>query len=210
MNSLKNNIMIQFENAIKYFNELILSELNELDIEVWVAGGSIRDYMSGQPIKTDYDLFFKNSDGYNKVLSYLEKNNAETIFENENGRKVFYKGKKFDLVKKHFNSPIDTINEFDFTVSMFAVDRNKFYHGETSFIDLAKRQLMINKLPFPGNTLKRAFRYYEKGYRMCLDEMKKLILAINKLELGNQDDESENNNSDDFTISMGSLFKGID
>lgn len=46
---------------------------------------------------------------------------------------------------------------------MFAVDNEKIYHGETTFIDLAKRQLMINKITYPASSMSRAFRYYKKG-----------------------------------------------
>lgn len=64
---------------------------------------------------------------------------------------------------------------------MFACDGGKIYHGDTSFIDLAKRQLMINKITYPASSMSRAFRYYEKGFRMCAGEMKKLVMAIQEM-----------------------------
>ena len=58
----------------------------------------------------------------------------------------YYKNKTFDLVKHFFPNPNETINNFDFTVSMFAIDKDNVYHGKSSFIDLAKKQLMFNKI----------------------------------------------------------------
>ncbi|MFW6311149.1 MAG: hypothetical protein ACOC1K_02825 [Nanoarchaeota archaeon] len=46
----------QFEQAISYFNHVILNRLK--DIDCWVAGGAVRDYfMYGYP-KSDVDIFF--------------------------------------------------------------------------------------------------------------------------------------------------------
>ena len=65
---------------------------------------------------------------------------------------------------------------------MFAVDKEKVYYGESSFIDLSKRQLMINKISIPPSTLSRAFRYYKKGFNMCHGEMRKLVESIQDMK----------------------------
>jgi len=199
--------MVQFENAVERFNKIILKELATADVKCWLAGGVLRDYFMGVAIKTDYDLFFPNETEYAKAKHYFWVNYAKVKWESDNGMKVIYKGREYDLVKKFFANPQETINNFDFTVSMFAVDNKKIYHGETSFIDLAKRQLMINSLPYPASSLKRAFRYYKKGFSMCVGEMRKLVEAIQAMPIveapEQQEDESGNSSGDSF-------FTGID
>ena len=175
--------MIQFDNAVERYNKIILTELKEAGVKCWLAGGALRDYFMGVEIKTDYDIFFPDEINYNKAKDFFSKNDATTIWESGNGMKVKYGKRKYDLIKKYFADPQTTIDAFDFTVSMFAVDTEKIYHGNTSFIDLAKRQLMINKLPYPASSLSRAFRYYEKGFKMCVGEMKKLVLAIQDMPI---------------------------
>jgi hypothetical protein len=170
--------MIQFENAIKRYGELILNEMKEANIICWLAGGALRDYFMGVPVKTDYDMFFPNEIEYEKARTYFKAKDCEIKWESDNGCKMKYKERTYDLVKKFFADPQTTIEAFDFTVSMFAVDQEKIYHGETTFIDLAKRQLMINEITYPASSLSRAFRYYAKGFRMCQGEMKKLFDAI--------------------------------
>jgi len=92
---------------------------------------------------------------------------------------------------------------------MFAVDFENIYYGETTFIDLAKRQLMVNKITYPASTMSRAFRYYKKGFNMCLGEMKKLIVSIQ--DMPKQEQTSSEINEDN--ISSGDVmgfFIGID
>jgi hypothetical protein len=197
---------LQFKNAVEKFNEIILNELTKESINVWVAGGSIRDYFMGIPVKTDFDLFFPNEDAHTKAFAYFLNNNATVKWESDNGIKLSYKNKTFDLIKKYFVTPEDTINAFDFTVSMFAIDNMKVYYGETSFIDLSKRQLMINKITFPISTLSRAFRYYKKGFVMCKGEMLKLAKSLQSIP---KEENLETINLNDI-VSFGKYFIGID
>lgn len=201
--------MMQFDNAVKRFGENVLFELEKAGINSWVAGGSVRDYFMGIPIRTDYDLFFHDEDEYNLAKSHFLENNGEIKWESKNGCKIRYNDRLYDLVKKTFyKNPQEAIDSFDFTVSMFAVDTEKVYFGETSFIDLAKRQLIINKITYPASTLSRAFRYYKKGFTMCAGEMKKLFEFIQKSEII-EEVNSENNKN----VSSGDLavfFSGID
>ena len=201
--------MIQFENAVKRYSEIILNELKEAEIDCWIAGGALRDYFMGVPIKTDYDLFFPNEKEFNKAIKYFKKKKCNVVWESDNGMKLKYKGKKYDLVKKWFKNPQTTIDAFDFTVSMFAVDTKRVYTGDTTFIDLSKRQLMINKITYPASTMSRAFRYYKKGFWMCQGEMKKIVESIQNMPK-HENEESNNEEEPPSGESLGEFFRGID
>ena len=166
----------------------------------------------GVPVKTDYDMFFPDADNYQKAYNYFKSKDCKIKWESENGCKIVYDGNTYDLVKKYFANPQTTIEAFDFTVSMFAVDLEKIYHGETTFIDLAKRQLMFNKITYPASTMSRAFRYYKKGFVMCIGEMRKLFEAIKKEGAALNLNQSNGLNNDEI-ISSGEnmkFFIGID
>lgn len=199
--------MIQFENCVERYNKVILTRLKEAGITCWIAGGCLRDYFAGKPIKSDIDLFFPDDTNMNKCVNWFKSKAATEIWSSDNGAKYAFESHKFDIVKHYFPSPQATIDMFDFTVSMFAVDTENVYHGETSFIDLSKRQLMINKITFPASTVSRAFRYYQKGYAMCKGEMKKLIMSCKDIPAEEPQPEAEeiqeNSSGDDF-------FNGID
>lgn len=201
--------MIQITNAVERYGKIILNELKDAKINCWLAGGALRDYFAGIPVNTDYDLFFPSELEYEKAVVYFKAKEAKTIWESANGMKVEYNGKKFDLIKKYFENPQNTIDAFDFTVSMFAVDTDKVYYGESTFIDLAKRQLMINKITYPASTMSRAFRYYKKGFLMCQGEMKKIVEAIQdmpKIEVVEPETDSNDAPSGDGMA----FFNGID
>jgi hypothetical protein len=200
--------MIQFKNAIERYGKIILNEMKESNIKCWIAGGALRDYFMGVSVKTDYDIFFPNEIEYDKARLYFKAKECAIKWESDNGMKIVYNDKTFDLVKKFFATPQETIDAFDFTVSMFAVDHDKIYHGETTFIDLAKRQLMINKITFPASSLSRAFRYYGKGFKMCLGEMKKLTEAIQGMPKPKEEEKEEN--KDASSGELGTFFVGID
>lgn len=211
--------MLQLENCIRYFNKQILDELAPICI-TWVAGGCVRDYFSVGRLTSDIDLFFSCEEDYNKCKKYLceektrkikkvitsdnpeaddkivfetiDKPVAKQVFENNNVTKVIYRGRKYDLVKKYFPLPELTANEFDFTICCAAVDNKRVYTHESFFIDLAKRQLMINKLPFPLSTMWRLQKYIQKGYFMCSGEMLKLSKAIGALQTNTEEGERAN------------------
>jgi len=200
--------MIQLTNAVERYNRLILSELKQANITCWIAGGALRDYFAGVKIKSDYDLFFPNEENFLLAKIYFETNGGTIKWESENGVKIYFNNRTYDLVKKYFPSPKETIEAFDFTVSMFAVDTENVYHGESSFIDLAKRQLMINKITFPASTLSRAFRYTKKGYGICLGEMKKIIESIQ--DMPKEKPEEMNIEPQTSGDALAGFFVGID
>lgn len=200
--------MVQFDNAVERYSKIILKELKDSGIKCWLAGGSLRDYFMGVPVKTDYDIFFPDLNNYNKASGYFKEKGCETIWESDNGMKVKYKGKKYDLVKKFFADPSETINAFDFTASMIAIDTERVYCGETTFIDLAKRQLMINKITYPASTLSRAFRYHKKGFSICLGEMKKIIESIQDMPKAEKQADAED--AEPSSGEMSAFFLGID
>lgn len=200
--------MVQFYNAVERYGKMILLEMYLANVNCWLAGGALRDYFSGVNVATDFDMFFPNTDEFLKARLYFVENGGKIVWESDNGCKIKYKEKTYDLVKKFFATPQDTIDAFDFTVSMFAVDLKRVYHGNTSFIDLAKKQLMINKITYPASTLSRAFKYHKKGFSICLGETKKLFEAIQDspkfIEVETQQEDSAN------ISSFGGFFEGID
>jgi len=204
--------MIQLENTVSRYGKILLNETKEQNIKCWIAGGAIRDYFMGVKITTDYDIFFPNENEYTKLANYFKAKEAEIKWESDNGMKVKYDGNTFDLVKKFFANPQETIDAFDFTVSMFAVDNDKVYFGETTFIDLAKRQLMINKITYPASTLSRSYRYYNKGFKMCQGEMKKLFEDIQDFPKPKQEpqQEQETANPEQSSGDVSNFFFGID
>lgn len=216
-------MIAQHSNCINYFNKKILNELNDV-CTTWIAGGALRDYFSYGYIKSDIDLYFPNEKEMNKCLKYFTEVNADIdetftvntnskrgkiIYENENVVSITYRNMQLDIVKRYFKTPENAIKEFDFTVSCAAVDREKVYFHETFFIDLAKKALVINKLPHPISTLWRMQKYIKKGFTICKGGLLEIVEAIQKLE---RDDETSTTIEDqlEFYPDGTPKFIGID
>lgn len=189
-----------------YFDELILKELE--NYQLWIAGGAIRSWFTNER-RSDVDLFFPNDKEREKVLNHMKGLDSEVVFENENVTKIKYKKQVFDICKPTFGSPQETIKDFDFTVSMFACNRQSFWCGEESFMDLASRRLCINKAPFPMSSLSRMQKYIRKGYWMCSEEMVNLTAILQGVDLTSftvQDEFVPEFNQSD----SGNSFPGMD
>lgn len=175
----------QIENAISYFRYIIFDKLKNIDC--WVAGGAVRDFFSvGKPL-CDVDVFFPSTNEYNGADEILSKDN-KVVSDTENGKMIIVEKRKFHLIKKHFyDSPESTIRSFDFTVCCAAVDREKIYNHYTFFIDLARRRIVINNLPFPLSSLQRLQKYIKKGFWICNGGLLDLSKAIAKIDFENKD-----------------------
>lgn len=194
---------IQFKNCVDRFGKIILNELKKNSIDCWIAGGIVRDYFSSIPLKGDFDLFFPNKEEMEKCLMFLKKSGAEVVWESDNGSKLKYNGIVIDVVKHYFKTPEECINNFDFTISMFAVDNKTVYYGKTSFIDLAKKQLMINKITYPASTMRRILKYVKNGYWICNGELRKVIESIQKMEIKSTNVINDNKTIDKLPVISG-------
>jgi hypothetical protein len=174
--------------VLVYFNNLILGELRRKEIECWVAGGALRDYLLDKPLKSDCDLFFPNLSQYNKAKDYFLSKGGRIIWESENGMKVTHKGNTFDLIKIFNPNPLETISRFDFTISMLATDGRDIFYGKKTLKDLQDRKLVINTIVNPLSTLKRVLKHYKKGFTMSAEETKKLYGYLNNLPYDEADD----------------------
>lgn len=166
------------DSLIHNFNKLILSKIDNC----WVAGGALTSYLSGEKIK-DIDLFFATrKDAAKAVLLIRKEYNFKLHFTtNEaikgsaeiNGRSI-----NIDIVKRCFKDPIETIQDFDFTVCCLAVDQNSFYYHEKAPFDILRKKLVVNSLPFPVSTTRRMCKYIKRGYSICNGTILEILTAV--------------------------------
>ena len=61
-----------YDDCIDYFRILILSELkNNGNVDVWVAGGAMRDFFQVGYVTTDIDLYFSNDYNFDKAKFWI-------------------------------------------------------------------------------------------------------------------------------------------
>lgn len=173
-------------DAVKFFGNLGLDYLWGNNVICWVAGGAVRDYFSLGHITSDIDIFFPNEHEFKNAQSALADLDYKPTFENERVVNYQINNLKFQLVKiRWFESPINTIDQFDFTVCCGAVDENGVYLHETFLVDLARKRLIINILPFPISTMQRVIKYVRKGYTICNGNLLTLSKGISTVNFNN-------------------------
>lgn len=173
------------ERCISFFKEKIFSKIDS-PANYWVAGGALRDFFSTGYPRRDIDLFFHDQSNFDVIKRELvEYKKTPIVFENANVLSVSFNDHKLDLVKKFFNSPEDTISEFDFTVCSAAVTWDTLYYHKDFFIDLASRKLVINSLPFPLSTLQRLQKYIKMGFTICNGGILAIAEELHKVDIHN-------------------------
>lgn len=206
-------------DKLKYhYQKLILEDLPEsIRPHVFIAGGAIRDYLSDSDIK-DIDLFTTSKQVEDDLIKFF-KDNGELMNENDTLANYTYKKRWFQIIKgKHFATPQDLINSFDFTICQavvfthvsVSVEGTKvgdvdFASSPTFFQDTLAKHLRIHAISFPLSTLERMQKYIQKGYTACNGTLLEVAKSMVGIDLDNPQ-----NNSLMFYPNGGARFFGVD
>lgn len=174
----------QLQEAVDFFNKLILKRLASYDSHCFVAGGAVRDYFSVGKISSDIDLYSRDQVSIDIANNFF-RNEASMKFENGNVTKYDWNEIEVDVIKKPFKESItEFLNTFDFTVCAAAVTNTEvIYHGDF-FVDLARKELRLinpNELIFPYSTLQRVQKYNQKGFWARKELLQQLAIGIHSL-----------------------------
>lgn len=158
-----------------------------LDIDgVFLAGAALQSIIvNGVEIK-DYDVFFTQK-GLLKVAEATLKAQGFTCTGFEDSDKmVTYSNGNIDVQLINvlqYSSPEECIRSFDFTCTMLALDKTGLYYTLKGVSDIVNKELNINVLNYPADTLARLHRYITvKGYSISFEEENKIIGAVEESE----------------------------
>jgi hypothetical protein len=186
------NFMPQAINCMDYFNKRFFKQFSEdLNKNIWIAGGAIRDWFADGKVTKDIDFFCKDRKTMAMLVRELRSKfqyKAYLITKNAIKGYGFVFGKKIDIdiVKKEFESPTICIDAFDFTVCCMAVNADNFYYHKSAIFDLIRKRLVIHKLPHPVDTLKRLNKYIQKGFLACNGTLLTLAKSIAGQDANNE------------------------
>jgi hypothetical protein len=174
----------QIQECIDHFKWLCFDDLK--DVRCWIAGGALRNYFTyGHTTGSDVDVFFPDAASFDSAKELLTAKKAKQTFKNERIINFLHNKHKIQLIRRYFTSPTETIENFDFTVCCAAVDINDVYHHQTFFMDLAKKRLVINALPYPLSTMQRMQRYIKNGFTICNHGLLTIAKAMKDIDFEN-------------------------
>jgi hypothetical protein len=198
------------QTMVFFYKKLFFEEIQKdgLDPKNYsIAGGAIRDYLSGGEIK-DIDLFSSNKESEDKLIEWFKKQqNIKILNENDLLLNVTYKGRWFQVIKgKFFNMEgTDLIDSFDYTVCCAMLNFEEFRYHDNFFQDVLSKHLRVNKITFPLSSLERMQKYIKKGYTACNGTLLSLSKEIQKVNLDNNTE-----NTLEYYPDGGVRFLGVD
>jgi hypothetical protein len=183
------------------FNYTKLRQLDKYMIghKGYIAGGVFKNIFNNEKFK-DVDIFFENETNYIEALELFKKDEKYAAsYKNDKVTAFKHKetGVTVELIKHKYKSPLDMIEEFDFTIVKFVyykvvnkdesgIEEDKIewkvaYHNKF-FEHLHMKRLVIDhEIILPVNTLNRMFKYARYGYFPCRESKANIIQSLRKM-----------------------------
>ncbi|MDA3856233.1 MAG: hypothetical protein PF569_08300, partial [Candidatus Woesearchaeota archaeon] len=115
------------------------------------------------------------------IKPIYDKEDLKTFIKAEQKIQLIYKENNVDK-----NSCMDA---FDFTICQFAYDGKEITCNPESILHLKEKKLVMHKIPFPYDTLRRLQKYIKKGYTICNGGLKEIGDAIRKMDQKEYDEQ---------------------
>lgn len=178
--------MIKKLNKVKKsrFNQIQdFLDLNLISDKVLLAGGSLQTLVDSDAEIFDYDLFFTDEEEIEKTKAKLAEAGFEEVFACPAGELFTWKNDFTDdkvqlITKRMYKDPVDLIDSFDFTASMWCWDSKNLWTTNDAVKDTIKRSLRIHKLEYPVATLSRIIKYIKNKDFYMEGNQKQLFVEI--------------------------------
>lgn len=162
-----------------------------------IAGGFMTAIVQETKDATDIDVFFTSESAFKEAFDRLQKGAEHGSYDEECWAIKDYKldpsigvdnkddtrmsGLRYvkfvhptrppiQLIKLvWYESAEHVIDSFDLTVAQFALDvaTGNLVFNPISWVDIARKRLVLHRMQFPASTLRRVIKYSKKGYYAC-------------------------------------------
>ena len=153
----------------------LLTSNEDSDDEAWAIKGYSLDPKAKEVVAGA--MKFKTNEQENESAELTLKNIRYLKF-------VHPKRLPIQLIKLAWYTDAEhVIDSFDLTVAQFAVQITNSGEAELvanpiSFIDLARKRLVLHRMQFPSSTLRRVIKYSKKGYYACPGSLATIAQSI--------------------------------
>lgn len=192
-NKMSSNYSTDF--SIDYPDLHFLTQyLEDVDYQGFISGGCFKDIFSHKKVK-DIDIFFNDKSKFDSAEDKL-KGNSKYKKAYSSNNVVAYRnestGMVLELIKKVFGDPTAVMDDFDFSITKFALysepDKGtsanavkvlKVRYDKDFFKHLTQRRLVLDgNVLYPLSTFTRMLKYTRYGYNICKDSKVTLLQAI--------------------------------
>lgn len=149
----------------------------------WLAGGSLRRTLGGQPPDSDFDFFFRDELQLESFRRDLERRSftisRETDHHVELRGVAAEKPAQVQLIRFAFYASAEAvINSFDFTICQFAFDGDMLTCGDFALWDLGRKRLATHRITFPLSTMRRVLKYAKQGFTACPGALTSILTSV--------------------------------
>lgn len=164
----------------------------------YVAGGAFKNLFLNQKVR-DVDIFFLNVPDFLEAWGHYRSNPDIFVPHYENNNVVAFKytpnGTVVELIRKQYGSPVEIMDQFDFTVAKFSYglsDKTNPDHSgvalfhEDYFEHLNLRKLVLpppDQILYPVNTFERVIKYRGYGFGLCRESKQNLLIALRTADI---------------------------
>ncbi len=145
----------------------------------WVAGGAIRRWFVGDKQCSDIDMFFTDELQL-QIYASGQMKDWNVLYDNNNAITYIKDKTVIQLIKKYYMDAESCINSFDYTICQFAYNGKKIYATTEAIITSLRKHLAVNNIQkgYELDSLRRAFKYFEQGYKPCMGTLRDLVSAF--------------------------------
>ena len=160
-------------------------------VDGWIAGGAVRAYFNGEKT-SDIDIFSTSQEKMLENIKSINTSNSDKIYETKTNITFNINGKVIQFMKLYHPNLESLFDSFDFTLCQFAMDKDgNIFSTVESVTSVLRGHLSVHKIQegFQLDSLRRAFKYYDKGYRPCLgsiSDMAKSFSSMSEEQVRNQ------------------------
>lgn len=149
----------------------------------WVAGGAVRQWLTGDEKASDIDVFAESKEAAEKFMAdrcsgWRRVASNPTATTMKSGRLIV------QVIHHYHDSIAACLDAFDFTLCQFAWDGEQAWATPNALISIARRHLAVHKIQagFELDSLRRAFKYAEKGYKPCWGTFRDIANSLRTLD----------------------------
>jgi len=166
----------KYEHFFDVFEE-IRSKIGKVSYQYWVAGGCFTSHFTGNTIN-DYDFYTNNP---KQFIEDISNHYPEIKTDLDFALNFKFRDTILQITNYPYNTPLDTIYNYDYTICCIAFDGVSITRCETFWEDLNAKTLRLrknNKSPF--HALERLVKYSRRGFIPTQETMLRVTRDLSK------------------------------
>ena len=145
----------------------------------WIAGGCVRRWFVGGKQESDIDVFCETDAAGEE---FVKANGLNERIRNDRMVMFFNSPIQLILQPRYTGGMEELIDHFDFTLCQFAYDGKRIISTTNAITSVLRKHLGVHRIQ-PGyeiDSLRRAFKYRNSGYKPCIGTIRDLANALNQ------------------------------